>query len=75
MVSRALSVRRIDIHERRIIDSTVRGRIGRDESQAGYLPLVVIDGKKVSWNELGRMLMSMEGRYFRLDIADPREEL
>lgn len=45
---RALSVRHIDFHERRIIDSTVRGRIERDESQAGRLPLVVVDGKEVS---------------------------
>ncbi|MEX3814389.1 hypothetical protein AB3X96_29650 [Paraburkholderia sp. BR13439] len=72
---RALSVRYIDFHERQIIDSTVRGRIEWDESQAGYLPLVVVDGKEVSWNELGRMLMSVEGWQFRLDIADPSEEL
>ena len=58
---RALSVRHIDFHERRIIDSTVRGRIEWDESQAGHLPLVVVDGKEVSWDELGQMLMSMEG--------------
>jgi hypothetical protein len=74
-VRRALSVRHIDFHERQIIDSTVRGRIEWDESQAGHLPLVVVDGKEVSWNELGRMLMSMEGWQFRLDIADPSEEL
>ncbi|EEA02873.1 conserved hypothetical protein [Burkholderia sp. H160] len=58
-IRRALSVRHIDFHERQIIDSTVRGRIEWDESQAGYLPLGVVDGKEVSWNELGRMLMSM----------------
>lgn len=72
---RALSVRHIDFHERRIIDSTVRGHIEWDESQAGRLPLVVVDGKELSWNDLGRMLMSMEGWQFRLDIADPSEEL
>ncbi|WOD14469.1 DUF7686 domain-containing protein [Paraburkholderia kirstenboschensis] len=72
---RALSVRHIDFHERQIIDGTVRGRIEWDESQAGQLALVVVDGKEVSWNDLGRMLMSMEGWQFRLDIADPSEEL
>ncbi|MGF6297831.1 MULTISPECIES: DUF7686 domain-containing protein [Paraburkholderia] len=72
---RALSVRHIDFRERRIIDSTVRGRIEWDESQAGYLPLAVVDGKEVSWDDLGQMLMSMEGWQFRLDIADPSEEL
>jgi hypothetical protein len=53
----------------------VRGRIGWDETQVGRLPLVVIDGKKVSWEDLGQVLMSMEGWQFRLDIADPSEEL
>jgi hypothetical protein len=72
---RALSVQHIDFRERRIIDSTVRGRIEWDEAQDGHLPLVVVDGKEVSWNDLGRMLMSMEGWQFRLDIADPSEEL
>ena len=72
---RALSLRHIDFHERRIIDSTVRGRIEWDESLAGHLPLVVVDGKEVSWDDLGQMLMSMEGWQFRLDIADPSEEL
>ena len=74
-VRRALSVRHIDFHEHRIIDSTVRGHIEWDETQAGRLPLVVIDGKEVSWEDLGQMLMSMEGWQFRLDIADPSEEL
>jgi hypothetical protein len=74
-IRRALSVRHIDFHERRIIDSTVRGHIQWDESQAGGLPLVVVDGKEVSWDELGQMLMSMEGWQFRLDVADPSEEL
>lgn len=74
-IRRALSVRHIDFHEREIIDSTLRGRIEWDESQPGHLPLVVVDGKEVSWDELGRMLMSMEGWQFRLDMADPSEEL
>jgi hypothetical protein len=39
------------------------------------LQLVVVDGKELSWNDLGRMLMSMEGWQFRLEIADPSEEL
>ena len=39
------------------------------------LLLVVVDGKEVSWDDLGRMLISMEGWQFRLDLADPSEEL
>lgn len=74
-IRRALSVRHIDFRERRIIDSRVRGHIEWDETQDGHLPLVVVDGKEVSWNDLGRMLMCAEGWQFRLDIADPSEEL
>jgi hypothetical protein len=45
-------------------------RIEWDESQDGHFPLVVVRRKEVSWNDLGQMLMSMEGWQFRLDIAD-----
>lgn len=45
-------------------------RIEWDESQDGHFPLVVVHRKEVSWNDLGQMLMSMEGWQFRLDIAD-----
>ena len=34
----------------------------------GRVPLLVIDGQEVAWDELGRMLMSFEGWQFRLAI-------
>jgi hypothetical protein len=46
-----------------------------DKAQDVHLPLVVVDGKEFSWNDLVRMLMSAEGWQFRLDIADPSDEL
>ena len=58
-----------------IADQTVRGRIEWDESQPGRVPLLVIDGREVSWDEVGRMLISFEGWQFRLEIRDRSEEV
>jgi hypothetical protein len=53
----------------------VRGRIESDESPDGGLPLLVIDGREISWEQFGHMLMSYEGWQFKLTIADKSEEL
>ena len=42
----------------------VQGMIGWDEAQAGRVPLLSIDGREITWDELGRMLMSYEGWQF-----------
>jgi hypothetical protein len=39
------------------------------------VPLLVVDGEEVSWDELGRMLMSFEGWQFRVAIRDRSEEV
>lgn len=41
------------------------GRIELDPDSDGRLPLVVIDGKAFTWDQVGRMLMTFEG--FTLD--------
>jgi hypothetical protein len=53
----------------------VRGKIEWDVSEDGRVPLLIIDGRVVPWDELGRMLMSFEGWQFKLTIADKSEEL
>jgi hypothetical protein len=58
-----------------IADQTVRGRIEWDETQPGRVPLLVIDGREVSCDEVGRMLMSFEGWQFRLEIRDRSDEV
>jgi len=58
-----------------IADQTVRGRIEWDESTNGRMPMLVIDGRDVSWKELGRMLMTFEGWQFRMEIFDRSEEV
>ena len=53
----------------------VRGRITWDDAHDGQLPLLVIDGREIDWDQFGRMLMSHEGAQFKLTIADKSEEL
>ena len=74
---RALSVKHLaqSEHGLQIADKTVRARIGFDATNAGRIPLVVIDGREVSWDEFGRMLMTFEGWQFRMEIADRSEEI
>jgi hypothetical protein len=38
------------------------------------MPLVVIDGREISWEQFGRMLMTFEGWQFKLQILDRSEE-
>jgi hypothetical protein len=53
----------------------VRGRIEWDGTHGSRVPLLVIDGREIGWDEFGRMLMSFEGWQFKLNIADKSEEL
>jgi hypothetical protein len=53
----------------------VRGKIGADIDQDDRVPLLIIDGKEITWNEFGRMLMSFEGWQFKMELADKSEEL
>ena len=53
----------------------VRGKIEWDDAHDGRVPLLIIDGREVTWDELGRMLMSFEGWQFKLTVADKSEEL
>jgi hypothetical protein len=74
---RSLSVKDLVQSDRRlqIADQAVRGRIEWDESKDGRVPLLVIDGRDVSWKELGRMLLTFEGWQFRMEIRDRSEEV
>ncbi|MGH8210323.1 MAG: DUF7713 domain-containing protein [Steroidobacteraceae bacterium] len=59
----------------RIADFLVRGRIEWDENEDGHFPLLVIDGREVTWEQFGQMLMSYEGWQFKLEIKDPSDEV
>jgi hypothetical protein len=53
----------------------VRGMVEWDDAGDGRAPLLVIDGREVTWDEFGRMLMSFEGWQFKLNLDDKSEEL
>jgi hypothetical protein len=58
-----------------IADFMVRGRISWDDARDGRLPMLVIDGKEISWDQFGRMVMGFEGWQFRFEIKDRSEEV
>jgi hypothetical protein len=77
-IRRALSVKHIaeGEHGIQIADHhVVRGRIEWDETSDGRVPLLVVDGREVAWEEFGRMLMGFEGFHFRLHLNDKSEEV
>jgi len=58
-----------------IKDSVVRGRIDCDLDSEERMPQLVIDGREISWEAFGRMLMTFEGFQFKLEIRDRSEEV
>lgn len=77
-IRRALSVQNLkdgDYGLQIADDGVVRGRIGWDAAQDGRLPLLVIDGREIDWDQFGRMLMTYEGWQFKLTLADKSEEM
>lgn len=58
-------------------EDIVRGQISCDGETNGYsrTPMMVIDGKEVSWEDFGQMLMTYEGFNFKLQIFDPSDEM
>ncbi|MBI3054588.1 MAG: hypothetical protein HYY77_11200 [Betaproteobacteria bacterium] len=74
---RSLSVKHLvqSEHGLQIAGQTVRARIESDQTTDERMPLLVIDGRDVSWEEFGRMLMTFEGWQFRLEIGDRSDEI
>ena len=77
---RALSRKHIEIEEfdgmpGMLDEMEARGRIEWDDDSDGQLPLLVVDGKPVTWHQFGRILSSYEGWQFKLEIKDPSDEV
>ncbi|HUG22952.1 DUF7686 domain-containing protein [Piscinibacter sp.] len=53
----------------------VRGRVDCDLDDDDRVPVVVIDGRAISWAEFGRIVMTFEGWQFKLEFRDRSEEL
>jgi hypothetical protein len=49
------------------------GRITWDPDRDGEVPLLVIAGRPFTWDQVGRMLMSLEGFTLRAFVADSIE--
>jgi hypothetical protein len=61
-------------------DMEVKGKIEADMSDeadmyGSRIPLLVIDGREVSWGQFGEMLMTFEGFQFKLQIIDKSDDL
>jgi len=76
-IRRALSIKHLIDGELglHIAEQVVRGMIEWDDAHDGRVPLLIIDGREITWEDFGRMLMSFEGWQFKLSIADKSEEL
>ena len=76
-IRRAISVKHLKNGEcgLQIAGQAVRARIEWDEAEDGRVPLLVIDGREIPWDQFGRMLMTFEGWQFKLEIHDQSEEL
>lgn len=76
-IRKALSVKHIEDgkYGLQIVESLVKGRIEWDENEGGRVPVMVVDGREISWEEFGQMLMSHEGAQFKLEVFDPSADV
>lgn len=58
-----------------IATDVARGKIACDLESPDHAPVLVIDGREISWDQFGRMLMTFEGWQSKLEIKDPSEEV
>lgn len=75
-IRQELAIRHVEHGELgwRITDaSQLVGRITWDPERAGEVPLLVVDGKPFTWDQVGRMLMSFEGFTLRAFVSDSIE--
>jgi hypothetical protein len=75
-IRRALSIKHLkeESFGLQVAGQVVRGRIEWDEDEGGRVPLVVIDGREITWDHFGRMMKTFEGWQFKLEIRDRSEE-
>jgi hypothetical protein len=53
----------------------LRGTVDSDPDEDHRVPMVIIDGREISWDELGRMVAAFEGWQFKLEFRDRSEEV
>ncbi|ANU10137.1 hypothetical protein A1A1_12227 [Planococcus antarcticus DSM 14505] len=57
-----------------IKNQRLAGRVECNPTDEG-VPLLVVDGKSYTWEEIGKMLMACEGFQVKLEIIDPYKEV
>lgn len=53
----------------------LRGTVDSDPEEDHRVPMVIVDGREISWDELGRMVATFEGWQFRLEFRDRSDEV
>lgn len=53
----------------------LRGFVDSDPDADHLVPMVVIDGREISWVEFGRMVATFEGWQFKLEFRDRSDEV
>jgi hypothetical protein len=78
-IERSLSAKHLRYDEMSLswitCDDIVRGQIGWDPESEDQMPLVVVDGRELSWEEFGRVMKSYEGFQFVLKFVDPTDDV
>lgn len=77
-MKRGLSKKYLELRsydEYRPKDSIVAGRIDADPSGRENRPQLCIDGKKIDWDDFGRMVLSHEGWQFKMEFIDQTDEV
>ncbi len=52
----------------------VRARISSIGIREDDSPLLIIDGKEITWDDFGRMILTFEGFQFKMEVYDRSEE-
>lgn len=58
-------------------EDIVRGQISctRGSTSLNRIPMMVVDGKEIHWEDFGQMLMAYEGFNFKFEIFDQSDEI
>lgn len=62
----------LGIGDEGVVRATISCDLNSDSSER--VPLLVVDGREVTWEEFGRMLMTYEGWQFRMEVFDKSAE-
>ena len=53
----------------------LRGTVDSNPNEEHRVPMVVIDGREISWDDFGRVVSAFEGWQFKLEFRDLSEEV